>query len=215
VTDKAADKHPPRIINQMARAFAWLVSKPLWFIRFRGRDNIPPDDTGAYLIAANHQTYLDPAWIGIPIRHDLRFMAWDEAFGWRFIGPMIRYLGAFPVSLDTGGTIKAMKQALRALKDGAALVVFPEGGRELADGEFLPFKNGVVRIAQQAGVPILPVTIRGGNRVWPREQKYPHIFRRVTITYHPLMQITEDESLPQHDDLDRWTAKLREVIDSV
>jgi len=199
----------------MARAFAWLVSKPLWFIRFRGRDNIPPDDTGAYLIAANHQTYLDPAWIGIPIRHDLRFMAWDEAFGWRFIGPMIRYLGAFPVSLDTGGTIKAMKQALRALKDGAALVVFPEGGRELADGEFLPFKNGVVRIAQQAGVPILPVTIRGGNRVWPREQKYPHIFRRVTITYHPLMQITEDESLPQHDDLDRWTAKLREVIDSV
>jgi 1-acyl-sn-glycerol-3-phosphate acyltransferase len=197
----------------MARAIAWLISKPLWFIRFNGRENIPERGTGAYLIAANHQTYIDPAWIGIPIKHDLSFMAWDEAFGWRFIGPMIRYLGAFPVSLDTGGTIKAMKQALRALRGGAALAVFPEGGRELADGEFLPFKNGVVRIAQQADVPVLPVTIRGGNRVWPRDQKYPRFFRRVTITYHPLMHVPAYED-GGHNELDQWTEKLREVIDS-
>jgi 1-acyl-sn-glycerol-3-phosphate acyltransferase len=214
VPETATDKHPPRIVNQLARAFAWLVSKSLWFIRFRGKENIPARGTGGYLIAANHQTYIDPVWIGIPIKHDLRFMAWDEAFGWRFIGPMIRYLGAFPVSLEIGGTIKAMKEALRALRNGAALVVFPEGGRETADGEFLPFKNGVVRIAQQAKVPILPVTIRGANRVWPRDQKYPSFFRGVTITYHPLLDVTADDSVAQHEDLDRWTEKLREIIES-
>ena len=209
------DKHPPRLVNQLARALTWLISKPLWFIRFEGRENIPEPGTGAYLVAANHQTYMDPAWIGIPIKHDLRFMAWDEAFGWKVVGPLIRYLGAFPVSLDTGGSIKAMKEALRALRDGAALVVFPEGGREMADGEFLPFKNGVVRIAQQAKVPILPVTIRGGNRVWPRDQTYPHFFSRVTITYHPIMHVTEDDAVPQHEAMDRWTEELREIIDSV
>lgn len=196
----------------LARGLAWLISKPLWFIRFRGRENIPPPGSGAVLVAANHQTFADPAWIGIPIKHDLRFMAWDEAFKWRFIGPLISYLGAFPVSLETGGTIKAMKEALRALRSGAALVVFPEAAREIADGEMLPFKTGAVRVALQAKVPILPVTIGGGNRIWPRGQTWPRLFRRVTIIYHPLLHVTEDESIDQHENLDRWTAKLKDIV---
>jgi 1-acyl-sn-glycerol-3-phosphate acyltransferase len=212
VPNIAADKPPPRLATKLARALAWVISKPLWFIRFRGRENIPPPDSGALLVAANHQTFVDPAWIGIPMRHDLRFMAWDEAFKWRFIGPLISYLGAFPVSLESGGTIKAMKEALRALRNGAALVVFPEAARELADGDLLPFKTGVVRIALQANVPILPVTIIGGNRIWPRDQKFPRFFRRVTIIYHPLLHVTEDESIDQHENLDRWTAKLKDII---
>lgn len=210
--DIATDKQPSRIATKLARALAWLISKPLWFIQFRGRENIPPPDSGAFLIAANHQTFADPAWIAIPMNHDIRFMAWDEAFKWRFIGPLISYLGAFPVSLESGGTIKAMKEALRALRNGAALVVFPEAARELADGELLPFKTGVVRIALQANVPILPVTIIGGNRIWPRDQKFPRLFRRVTIIYHPLLHVTEDKSIDQHENLDRWTAKLKDII---
>ncbi|MBK9214428.1 MAG: 1-acyl-sn-glycerol-3-phosphate acyltransferase [Chloracidobacterium sp.] len=214
MAEAATDADPPRIVNWLARAITWLVSKPLWFIRFSGLEHIPARGSGAYLIAANHQTYIDPGWIGIPIKHPMRFMAWDAAFEWRFIGPLIAYLGAFPVSLETGGTIRAMKQALRSLRSGAALVVFPEGARETPDGEMLPFKSGVVRIAIQAGVPILPVTIRGGNRIWPRDWKYPRFFRRVTVTYHPLMHVTEDASIEPHENLDRWTARLKKVIES-
>ena len=145
------------------------------------------------------------------MRRRVRYMAIEKAFDWRFVGPLIRYLGAFPVSPEAG--VWSMKEALRSLRDGAVLTVFPEGAREYADGEMFPFKTGAVRIALAAGVPILPVTLRGGNRIWPQKQKYPRLFRRVEITYHPLMQITADERLGPRENLENWTAKLREIID--
>lgn len=192
------------------RLIGWLISKALWFITYHGRENIPDARSGGFLIAANHQTYLDPVWICLPMRRRLRFMAYDKAFEWRFIGPFIKFLGSFPVSPEVGGTLKAMKYALRALRAGAALTIFPEGGREGADGKMLPFKTGAVRIAQQAGVPILPVTITGGNRIWPIGQKYPRLFRRVEITYHPLMRIEGNHE--PNDDLEAETELLRKII---
>ena len=128
------------------------------------------------------------------------------------IGPLITYLGAFPVSMEVGGTLKAMKEALRALRDGAALTVFPEGECEFAGGETLPFKTGAVRLALQTDVPILPVTVSGGNRIWPQKQKYPQLFRRVIITYHPLLTITADDTLELHENFEIWTNKLKETI---
>lgn len=200
--------------NALIRGFAWLISKPLWFIRFAGRENIPDPSFGGFIIAANHQTYADPAWNCIPVDHPLRFMAYDDAFTWRFVGPMIRALGAFPVGLEVGGTLSAMKEALRVLEKGAALVVFPEGEREFADGEIIPFKSGVVRIAMHAKVPILPVTIVGGNHIWPRDQKFPRLFRRVEITYHPMITVKENEALDLHENLEYWTAELEKTIRS-
>ena len=206
------DKYPSQLVVDALRLIAYVISKTFWFIRYNGRENIPVDAFGGFLIAANHQTYIDPVWICLPMRRRFRFMAFDKAFEWRFIGPLISYLGAFPVSMEVGGTLKAMKEALKALRDGAALTVFPEGAREFADGEMFPFKTGAVRIALQAGVPILPVTVRGGNRIWPQKQRYPRLFRRVEITYHPILHVTEDETLELHENLDYWTEKLKEII---
>ncbi len=189
----------------------YLISKTCWFIRYSGRENIPPASIGGFVISANHQTYVDPVWIVLPMRRKLRFMAFDKAFEWRFIGPLITYCGSFPVSLEVGGTLKAMKEALRSLRDGAVLAVFPEGAREFADGEMFPFKTGAVRIARQAGVPILPVTIRGGNRIWPQGQKYPNLFRRVEIIYHPLFELPETDD---PDFLEKRTEELRKIIAS-
>ncbi len=197
------------------RLIAYLISKIFWFIRYHGRENIPDPSLGGFLIAANHQTYIDPVWIVIPMRRRLRFMAFDKAFEWRFIGPLISYLGAFPVSMEIGGTLKAMKHALSALRGGAALTVFPEGAREFADGDMFSFKTGAVLIALQAGVPILPVTISGGNGIWPQKQKYPRLFRRVEVTYHPLLRVAESEDIELHENLDKWTATLKEIISSV
>lgn len=195
------------------RLIAYVISKTLWFIRFHGLENIPDRSFGSFLIAANHQTYADPVWIVIPMRRRLRFMAYDKAFEWRFVGPLIRYLGSFPVSIEgTNGPLRAMKEAVRSLREGAVLTIFPEGGREFADGKMFEFKSGAIRIALQAGVPILPVTIRGGNRIWPQKQKYPSLFRRVEIIYHPILDVKNDESLELRENLDRWTAKLKEII---
>lgn len=78
-----------------------------------------------------------------------------------------------------------MKTALNSLRDGAVLVIFPEGGRAPVDGQMREFQNGAFRIAQKANAAVIPVTITGGNRIWPQKQKYPRLFRRVAITYHP------------------------------
>ena len=197
----------------LLRLIGYCISVTFWFIRYTGRENIPPNDSDAYLIAANHQTYIDPVWICLPIRRRMRFMAFDKAFNWRFIGPLITYLGAFPVSLDVGGTLRAMKTAVRTLEEGAVLTVFPEGAREFADGEMFPFKTGAVRIAFEAGVPILPVTVSGANRIWPQGRKYPKLFRRVDIIYHPLLELPASSG-DSHRDLESWTNDLRQIIAS-
>lgn len=199
-------KYPSQFVVWLLLLIAWLISKPLWFIRFRGKKNIPPKSDGPVLIAANHQTYIDPVWICIPMRRRFRFMAYDKAFGWRFVGPLIKYLGAFPVKHPVDTSRRPFIESLRSLRDGATLIVFPEGAREFANGEMFEFKSGAMHIALKAGVPVLPVTIRGGDDIWPQGQKYPSIFRRVEITYHPLLMV--DESL----DADGWTDKLKEII---
>jgi 1-acyl-sn-glycerol-3-phosphate acyltransferase len=198
--------YPSPFVMNLLRVIGWTISKSMWFIRYRGRQNIPPADSGGYLIAANHQTYIDPVWVSIPIRQKLRYMAWDAAFEWKYVGRLISRLGAFPVSPEVSDNLKAVKVALRALREGAALLVFPEGGREFADGAMLPFMAGTARIASQAMVPILPVTISGGNRIWPRMQRYPNVFRRVVVTFHPLLHVADD------GDIDSINDELRKII---
>jgi 1-acyl-sn-glycerol-3-phosphate acyltransferase len=212
VKEKSKNKYPSQIVVDVLRLIGYAVSKMFWFIRYDGKENIPDKSVGAFLIAANHQTYIDPIWICLPMRRRMRFMAYDKAFEWPIVGPLIKYLGSFPVSLENGGAVKAMKESLSALHDGAALTIFPEGAREFADGKMFPFKSGAIRIALQAGVPILPVTIIGGNQIWPQKQKYPRLFRQVAIKYHPLLHVTEDESIEPHENLDQLTTKLQEII---
>ena len=190
------------------------ISKILWRIKFHGLENIPQDLKSGLIVVANHQTYFDPFWICFKIRRKFRFMAWDKAFDWFLIGKFIRYLGAFPVSLERGGTIKTLKQTLAALRDGATLVIFPEGSRGFSDGKMLEFKTGAARLAIEANVPILPVTVRGGNRVWAQDIKFPRL-GKVEIIYHPLMKVAPTENNNGIDlYVNELTEKLVEIISS-
>lgn len=205
---KSETQYPHYFVYRLLTGVAWLISKPLWFIRFEGVEHIPKAETGGLLIAANHQTYIDPVWISIPLTRKMQYLAYDKAFEWKFIGWLIRNLGAFPVKhpIDTSTTF--VKRAIRSLRDGAGLIIFPEGAREFADGKMFDFKNGVCHLAERAGVPILPVTITGGERIWPQKQKYPTLFRRVTISFHKPMIIEKGS------DIQAATNKLRQIIAS-
>lgn len=142
-------------------------------------------------------------------------MAWDAAFDWFFVGGLMLRLGAFPVN-TTGkrGKLDALKKALKYLRAGDTLIVFPEGEREFADGEFLPFKPGAAWLAMEAGVPILPVTIRGGNRVWAQGVKYPRP-GKVEIIYHPPVEVPKPENKTDLDGhLEKINQKLAEIIGS-
>lgn len=208
-------KYPSPIVVNFLRFIAHTLCKVLWRIEFRGTENIPQKLEGGLLITPNHQTYMDPVWVCLKITRNLRFMAWDKAFDWVLIGRLIRYLGAFPVSLaNRRKAIKASRKAIQVLRQGAALIIFPEGEREFADGRMLDFKPGAVRIAFEADVPILPVTIRGGHRVWSQEMKFPR-FGKVEIIYHPVLRVPKpDPGVDLREHLNRFNRKLAGIINA-
>lgn len=210
--DYIKDSPSPLVFNA-TRYFALFISKILWRVKFTGRENIPQNASGGLIVAANHQTYVDPVWISLPIKRDMRFMAWERTFEWFLLGKIIRYLGAFPVNTKRGGK-NSYKLAVDFLKAGATLIIFPESGRAFSDGKLLPFKNGAVKLAIEAAVPILPVTVRGANRAWARDMKYPR-FRKVEIIYHPVINIPQpSDKFNQKQILDQFTRKLSEIINS-
>ena len=108
------------------------LSRALWRISFRGVEHVPAE--GALVIAANHQTYADPFWVGSRVRRPVRYLAWNEAFKWPLAGKALELLGAWPLALDRGNPT-AHRRSLQWLRAGGAVMIFPEGQRAYADGE--------------------------------------------------------------------------------
>ncbi len=179
-------------------------------MRYTGLENVP--QSGGFIIAANHQTYIDPFWIGFPISRQMRFLAWNKIFDWPVVGRMTGMFGAWPLEIE-GSDPAAIRRSLQWLKSGGGVVIFPEGGRGLPDGSMIRFKPGAVRMALEAGVPILPVTIRGAHRVWPKTRRFPR-FTRVEIIYHPLFHVEPYEGTEARAHARLASERLTEIIGS-
>lgn len=200
----------PQWALEMIRPVVGLMSRVLWKIEFRGVENVP--SRGGLIIAANHQTYIDPFWLSLPIKRPTRYLAWSAAFRWPVVGRCLRWFGAWPLALE-GSDPAAIRRSLQWLRDGGAVVIFPEGGRSTATGSLERFKAGAVRLALEAQVPILPVTIKGGNRVWPRGWRFPRP-GKVVITYHPLYHAEQCPHEETRACARRESEKLAQVIAS-
>jgi 1-acyl-sn-glycerol-3-phosphate acyltransferase len=172
----------PQWALELIRPIVAFFSRLFWKIEFVGLENVPKD--GGLIIAANHQTYMDPFWLSVPIKRPTRYLAWSAAFNWPVVGRCLTWFGAWPLALE-GSDPSAIRRSIHWLRQGGTVVIFPEGGRSTVTGSLERFKAGAVRLALEAEVPILPVTIRGGNRVWPRGWRFPRI-GKVVVIYHPL-----------------------------
>lgn len=188
---------PQWAINSMRPVFR-LAGRTFCDLRLTGVENIPL--SGGLIIAANHQSYIDPFAISVPIKRPIRFLAWNEALNWPFLGKVMRGLGAWPLQIE-GSDPGAIRRSHQWLRQGGAVMIFPEGGRGLPDGSMIRFKAGAVRIALEARVPLLPVTIRGAHRVWPRGKLFPGL-GKIEVIYHPLF-----EPQPQPDEDARACAR--------
>ncbi len=182
----------------------------LWKIEFEGLENVPQN--GGLIIASNHQTYIDPFWLSLPIKRPTRYLAWSDAFRWPIVGRCLIWLGAWPLALE-GSDPAAIRRSLQFLRDGGAVVIFPEGARGTASGALDRFKAGAVRLALEANVPILPVTIKGGNQVWPRGWRVPHL-GKVVVIYHPLHELPPVPNEQTRACARKETERLAQVIGS-
>lgn len=200
----------PQWALEIFRPIVGSVSRVVWKIEYNGVENVPAE--GGLIIAANHQTYMDPFWLSVPIKRPTRYLAWSAAFRWPVIGRCLQWFGAWPLALE-GSDPAAIRSSLQWLRNGGAVVIFPEGARTTEKGALDRFKAGAVRLALEAQVPILPVTIKGGNRVWPRGWRFPR-FGKIVVTYHPLYQPAQCPDEETRACARRESERLAQVIAS-
>jgi 1-acyl-sn-glycerol-3-phosphate acyltransferase len=162
-----------RSLRVFVRAVAWLL------FRFTvvGAEHLPP--TGAGVVVANHQSWLDPIILPLALPRKPAFLAMEELWRMPVIGTVMRMYGPLAVPLNRGAVdATALKRSLRALQGGALLIIFPEGGIS-PDGRLRPFHRGAAMLAARAKAPLIPVAIQGTADALPLGRMLP---RRRPIT---------------------------------
>jgi 1-acyl-sn-glycerol-3-phosphate acyltransferase len=201
------------LFYELSRLTVWLGFKIVFRIKGIDAHNVPK--SGPVLLASNHESYLDPPTIGVLLHHrHLEFVARKSLFK-GFFGHIISALNAIPLK-DDSGDAGAIREVLRRLELGRAVLIFPEGSRT-HDGELKEFKRGIALLVKKARCPVVPVAIAGAYERWPTGGKCRFTGPRVRvkygapISYDELMKDGADAAL---DRLRREVARLREELHS-
>jgi 1-acyl-sn-glycerol-3-phosphate acyltransferase len=181
-----------------ARGLCHIVLRVGWRFRSNGAENVPPD--GAVIVAANHVSYFDPVVLGCGIRRPLTYLAKKELFAIPILGAILHGLGAYPTDRSAGG-VAAVRAALRVLKEGRCVGIFPEGTRNLRGDA--PEKGGAALLASLSGATVVPAAILG-----TREVRRMHPIR---VIYGEPLHIARIRKA-DGDDLEKWTAEIMRRI---
>ena len=179
----------------------------------RGVDRLPSE--GGAVLASNHVSYFDFMFVGLTGwrrgKRLVRFMAKEAVFRHRVSGPLMRGMHHIPVDRAAGAA--AYRHAVEALQSGELVGVFPES---TISRSFVPrpLKSGAARMAQEAGVPLIPVVVWGGQRVWTTGRR-PVWKRRVPVSIwvdEPMAQIDGETAAELTE---RLAERLRALVDEV
>ncbi len=154
-----------RVFQYAVRAFLF----PLFRYRRRGWRRIP--DGGPVLLVSNHASHLDPVMVGAATERRLFYLARSTLFRPRLFAWFIRSFGAVPIEREGHG-LGGVKTTLALLREGCAVVVFPEGTRT-RDGSIGPLRGGFVNVAKRTAVSVVPVWVDGTFEVLPRGRRFP------------------------------------------
>ncbi|QYM80837.1 1-acyl-sn-glycerol-3-phosphate acyltransferase [Horticoccus luteus] len=150
--------------------FFHYLSTVIYSLAFRGeivgQENLPA--TGAFLIASNHASYIDPPVLGSAVPRQLCFFARKTLWKPGIASWWLDTVGTIPVDRDGGQDISALKRVLRTLKENKGLILFPEGTRS-PDGNLQPPKAGVGFIVCRSQVPVVPARIFGSFEAFGRQ----------------------------------------------
>ena len=167
-----------RVVAGIISGLSALLFRP----RVSGVENIPLE--GPVLIAPIHRSNVDFAFTLFISPRKVFFMAKDPLFRVPLLGPLLLHLGAFPVKRGTADR-ESTALAEQILRQGHALVLFPEGGRkEGYDVEAL--HDGAMFVAARTGAVVVPVGIGGSDRAMPKGARIPHPARVRIVVGRPI-----------------------------
>lgn len=156
-----------------------------------GLENLPR--SGAFLVAANHASHLDPPMIGCHVPRQMCFFARKTLWSTRAASWWLDAVGTIPVDRDGGQDVGALKRVLRALADGKVMILFPEGTRS-PDGLLQAPKPGVGFIVSKTQVPVVPARIFGSFAAFGKGMKVPRPGTPVTVVFgRPVLPSVYDD----------------------
>jgi 1-acyl-sn-glycerol-3-phosphate acyltransferase len=148
-----------------------------------GRENLRPGET--YLVMSNHQSLYDIPVLFCVLGPNLRMVAKRELFRLPIFGPALEAGGFIEIDRSNRtAAIRSLKQARDRLAGGTHVWIAPEGTRSRT-GRLLPFKKGAFYLAFEAGLPILPVTLRGTRDALPAKGLRSRAGAHVRVVIHP------------------------------
>lgn len=187
-----------RVIHSYARAWGWVIIKSSGVhVTLSGADRI--ERGRPQILMANHQGAFDIFALLAYLPVDFKWLAKEELFKIPILGWAMGAAGY--ISIDRKGKKKALEsieRAVASIREGASVLVFPEGTRS-PDGRIHPFKKGGFTLAIKAGVPIVPISIQGSREVLPRSSLRVKP-GKIEIIVGRLIR-TEDRSLADRGDL--------------
>ena len=149
-----------RIARKWAQASLWAAGANVTVI---GREHLLP----VAVYTSNHTSFMDTPLVFDSLPFQFRILAKQSLWRWPFIGWHLNRSGQIPVDEESGtGAITGLNRAIRALKAGMPLFIFPEGGRT-EDGSIQPFMNGPAYISIRARVPLVPMALVGTFELLP------------------------------------------------
>ncbi len=162
-----------RFFYKLTITFVTALMHFFWNLKIRGMKEI--HFKKGCIICSNHQTALDPAFLGSILPFECYFMAKSELFKNKTFGALIGYFNAFPVR-RAGFTRGAIQKVIKVLEDKKNIIMFPEGSRKSFSA-----KPGIAKIAWETDAPIYPVQIENADDLWAcffRKKHLHFIFKK-------------------------------------
>ena len=180
------------MLYSILRFLSAIIFKILFRFKAKGIEHLPKE--GGFILASNHVSYLDPIAVGVACQRKLNYMAKEELFCNPLSSRFFSSINVFPVKRDSAD-LSALKEAMRRVRIGGALVLFPEGSRRF-DGVFHEPYPGIGFLTAKLNVPVIPAFIKGTEKALPAGAKF---IRLTSISICFGKQISIERRMPYQD----------------
>jgi 1-acyl-sn-glycerol-3-phosphate acyltransferase len=195
----------------LAYSICWhisrVVAKTCFSFKTYHTERIPK--TGSFILAMNHQSYLDPPLAGICSHRELHFLARKTLMKWPLLGPLFPQLNVVPVDQERAD-MSALKAVIKLVRAGEGTIIFPEGSRTL-DGELQPAQPGLGLVIAKTLAPVVPMRIFGAYEAFPRGGK-PRLHPITIVVGEPMHFTSADVEGPSREVYQRLSAQVMERI---